>query len=218
MKNKKFLILIFIVLINICCGNKSFDLSSVLVGEDAKKYDFENKDLFLKDHNESKPDVMQYYADENKGLTYGNIPLDNTMGTRITIYKGKVGAIDTNASEKYSLEFVEKIVGKHGKPTATVTYKATVDAMLIKPIFEKLKKVAPDKVSWNQREKNSFTYPTSFFWDNGKSYSILSITIEDDGRIRNKYVTVTKEAYKNDAVFGLKYPAPKESPWYNYMK
>src|SRR5690606_31433253 len=98
MKNKKFLILIFIVLINICCGNKSFDLSSVLVGEDAKKYDFENKDLFLKDHNESKPDVMQYYADENKGSTYGNIPLDNTMGTRITVYNGKVGAIDTNAS------------------------------------------------------------------------------------------------------------------------
>ncbi|WP_265129844.1 hypothetical protein [Chryseobacterium oranimense] len=217
MKKGKFLILIFAVLINICCGNKSFDLSSVSLGEDAKKYDFENKDLFLKD-NGSKPDVVQYYADENKGLMYSNIPLDNTMGTRITIYKGKVGAVDTNAAEKYSLEFVEKITAKHGKPTATVTDKATVDSKLVKPIFEKLKKISPDKVSWSQGEKNSFTYPTSFFWDDGKNYSILSISIEDDGRIRNKYVTVTKDAYRNNAVFGLKYPTPQGSPWYNYMK
>ncbi|SHG65091.1 hypothetical protein SAMN05421866_1113 [Chryseobacterium oranimense] len=217
MKKGKFLILIFAVLINICCGNKSFDLSSVSLGEDAKKYDFENKNLFLKDSG-SNPDVVQYYADENKGLTYSSIPLDNTMGTRITIFKGKVGAIDTNAAEKYSLEFVEKITAKHGKPTATVTDKATVDAKLVKPIFEKLKKISPDKVSWNQGEKNSFTYPTSFFWDDGKNYSILSISIEDDGTIRNKYVTVTKDAYRNNAVFGLKYPTPQGSPWYNYMK
>lgn len=217
MKKGKFLILIFAVLINICCGNKSFDLSSVSLGEDAKKYDFENKNLFLKDSG-SNPDVVQYYADENKGLTYSNIPLDNTMGTRITVFKGKVGAIDTNAAEKYSLEFVEKIAAKHGKPTATVTDKATVDAKLVKPIFEKLKKISPDKVSWNQGEKNSFTYPTSFFWDDGKNYSILSISIEDDGTIRNKYVTVTQDAYRNNAVFGLKYPTPQGSPWYNYMK
>ncbi|MCT2561538.1 hypothetical protein [Chryseobacterium herbae] len=217
MKKGKFLILIFVVLINICCGNKSFDLSSVSLGEEATKYDFENKDVFLKDKS-SKPDVIQYYADENKGLTYGGIPLDITMGTRITVYKGKVGAIDTNAAEKNSLEFVEKIAGKHGKPTATVTDKATVDAKIVKQIFEKLKKVAPDKVSWNQGEKNSFTYPTSFFWDDGKNYSILSLSIEDDGRIRNKYVTVTKDAYRNDAVFGLKYPTPQGSPWYQYMK
>ncbi|WP_343610450.1 hypothetical protein [Chryseobacterium oranimense] len=217
MKKGKFLILIFAVLINICCGNKSFDLSSVSLGEDAKKYDFENKNLFLKDSG-SNPDVVQYYADENKGLTYSSIPLDNTMGTRITVFKGKVGAIDTNAAEKYSLEFVEKIAAKHGKPTATVTDKATVDAKLVKPIFEKLKKISPDKVSWNQGEKNSFTYPTSFFWDDGKNYSILSISIEDDGTIRNKYVTVTKDAYRNNAVFGLKYPTPQGSPWYNYMK
>ncbi|MGK6342713.1 hypothetical protein ACMGDK_10765 [Chryseobacterium sp. DT-3] len=217
MKKGKFLILIFVVLINICCGNKSFDLSSVSLGEDAKKYDLENKDIFLKDKG-SKPDVVQYYADENKGLTYGGILLDNTMGTRITVFKGKVSAIDTNAAEKNSLEFVEKIAGKHGKPTATVTDKATVDAKLVKQIFEKLKKVSPDKVAWNQGEKNSFTYPTSFFWDDGKNYSILSISIEDDGRIRNKYVTVTKDAYRNDVVFGLKYPTPQGSPWYNYMK
>ncbi|WP_223605977.1 hypothetical protein [Chryseobacterium sp. OSA05B] len=217
MKKGKFLVLIFVVLINICCGNKSFDLSSVSLGEDSKKYDLENKDVFLKDKG-SKPDVVQYYADENKGLTYAGIPLDNTMGTRITVYKGKVGAIDTNAAEKSSLEFVEKMAGKHGKPTATVTDKATVDAKIVKQIFEKLKKVAPDKVSWNQGEKNSFTYPTSFFWDDGKNYSILSISIEDDGRIRNKYVTVTKDAYRSDAVFGLKYPTPQGSPWYQYMK
>ena len=49
MKKARVLILIFVVLINICCGNKSFDLSSVSLGDDAKKYDFENKDLFLKD-------------------------------------------------------------------------------------------------------------------------------------------------------------------------
>ncbi|KFF03796.1 hypothetical protein [Chryseobacterium luteum] len=217
MKKGKFLILIFVVLINICCGNKSFDLSSVSLGEEATKYDFENKDVFLKEKG-SKPDVVQYYADENKGLTYGGIPLDNTMGTRITVYKGKVGALDTNAAEKSSLEFVEKITGKHGNPTATVTDKATVDAKIVKQIFEKLKKVAPDKVSWNQDEKNSFTYPTSFFWDDGKNYSILSISIENDGRIRNKYVTVTKDAYRNDVVFGLKYPTPQGSPWYQYMK
>lgn len=215
MKKARVLILIFIVLINICCGNKSFDLSMVSLGDDAKKYDFENKNLFLKDT--AKPDIIQYYADENKGLYYENIPLDNTMGTRITVYKGKVGAVDTNAAEKYSLEFVEKIVKKHGNPTASITDKATVDAKLVKPIFEKLKKLSPEKVSWDQNEKNSFTYPTSFFWDDGKNYSILSISIEDDGKIRNKYISVSKDAYRNNAVFGLKYPAPPASPWYKYM-
>lgn len=190
MKKARVLVLIFVVLINICCGNQSFDLSSVSLGEDAKKYDFENKDLFLKDG--AKADIIQYYADENKGITYGNIPLDNSMGTRITVYKGKVGALDTNAAEKSSLEFVEKIVKKNGNPTASITDKATVDPKLVKPIFEKLKKLSPEKVSWNQNEKNSFTFPTSFFWDDGENYSILSISIEDDGKIRNKYISVTK--------------------------
>lgn len=215
MRKSKVLMLIFVVLVNICCGNKLFDLSSVSLADDAKKYDLENKDLFLKD--EAKPDIIQYYADENKGLSYGNIPLDNTMGTRITVYKGKVGAIDTNAAEKYSLEFVEKIMKKQGKPTAVITDKATVVPQLIKPIFEKLEKVSPGKVSWNKNEKNSFTYPTSFFWDDGKNYYILSIAIENDGRIRNKYISVTKEAYRNNAVFGLQYPIPQGSPWYKYM-
>ncbi|RKE82731.1 hypothetical protein [Chryseobacterium sp. AG363] len=215
MKKARVLVLIFVVLINICCGNQSFDLSSVSLGEDAKKYDFENKDLFLKDG--AKADIIQYYADENKGITYGNIPLDNSMGTRITVYKGEVGALDTNAAEKSSLEFVEKIVKKNGNPTASITDKATVDPKLVKPIFEKLKKLSPEKVSWNQNEKNFFTYPTSFFWDDGKNYSILSISIEDDGKIRNKYISVTKEAYRNNAVFGLKYPTPPASPWYKYM-
>ncbi|ROI06368.1 hypothetical protein EGI16_00230 [Chryseobacterium sp. G0240] len=216
MKKWRVLVLIFVVLINICCGNKSFDLSSVALGDDAKRYDFENKDLFLKDA--SKPDVIQYYADENKGLVYGNIPLDNTMGTRITVYKGKVGALDTNAAEKFSLDFVEKLVSKHGKPAATVTDKTTVDAKQVKQIFEKLKKIFPDKVTWNQDEQNSFTYPSAFFWDDGKNYSILSISIEGDGKVRNKYISVTREAYRNNAVFGLKYPAPQGSPWYNFMK
>ncbi|MET3036290.1 hypothetical protein ABXT08_09325 [Chryseobacterium sp. NRRL B-14859] len=216
MKKWRVLVLVFVVLINICCGNKSFDLSSVALGDDAKKYDFENKDLFLKDA--SKPDVIQYYADENKGLVYGNIPLDNTMGTRITVYKGKVGALDTNAAEKFSLDLVEKLVSKHGKPAATVTDKTTVDAKQVKQIFEKLKKIFPDKVTWNQDEQNSFTYPSAFFWDDGKNYSILSISIEGDGKVKNKYISVTREAYRNNAVFGLKYPAPQGSPWYNFMK
>ncbi|WP_353146783.1 hypothetical protein [Chryseobacterium sp.] len=216
MKKWRVLVLVFVVLINICCGNKSFDLSSVALGDDVKKYDFENKDLFLKDA--SKPDVIQYYADENKGLVYGNIPLDNTMGTRITVYKGKVGALDTNAAEKSSLDFVEKLVSKHGKPAAMVTDKTTVDAKQVKQIFEKLKKIFPDKVTWNQDEQNSFTYPSAFFWDDGKNYSILSISIEGDGKVRNKYISVTREAYRNNAVFGLKYPAPQGSPWYNFMK
>ena len=215
MKKARALVLIFVVLINICCGNKSFDLSSVSLGDDAEKYDFENKDLFLKD--EAKTDIIQYYADENKGVAYGNIPLDNTMGTRITVYKGKVGALDTNAAEKYSLEFVEKIVKKNGNPTASITDKAIVDAQLAKPIFAKLKKLSPEKVSCDQNDKNSFTYPASFFWDDGKNYSILSISIENDGIIRNKYISVTKDAYRNNAVFGLKYPAPTASPWYKYM-
>lgn len=215
MKIGRIIILIFIVLINVCCGSKAFDLSSVILGDDAKKYDFENKDIFLKDA--AKPDIIQYYADENKGLSYGNIALENTMGTRITVYKGKVGALDTNADEKHALEFVEKIVKKHGNPTAAITDKATVEAQLVKSIFEKLKKLSPEKVSWIKNEKNTFTYPTSFFWDDGKNYSILSISIENDGRIRNKYISVTKDAYRNNAVFGLKYPTPQGSPWYQYM-
>ncbi|WP_426479573.1 hypothetical protein ACP3T3_09140 [Chryseobacterium sp. CBSDS_008] len=106
---------------------------------------------------------------------------------------------------------------QHGKPTASITDKATVDTQFIKPIFEKLKKLSPEKVSYNQNEKDSFTYPASFFWDDGRNYSILSISIENDGRIRNKYIAVTKDAYRNNAVFGLKFPTPPASPWYKYM-
>ncbi|KMQ65436.1 hypothetical protein ACM46_05940 [Chryseobacterium angstadtii] len=217
MKTRLFGFLIVTALFNICCESKTFDVASVSPGEDAKKYNFESTGLFLKDETPEK-NIVQYYADENKDLTYDKIPLEKTMGTRITVYKGKIGAVDTNADEKYALEFVEKIVGKNGKPTATVKDQATVEAKSVQPIFEKLKKISPENVSWNQGEKNSFTYPTSFFWDDGKNYSILSIAIEEGGRIRNKYVTVTKEAYRNNAVFGLQYPTPQGSPWYNYMK
>ena len=59
----------------------------------------------------------------------------------------------------------------------------------LQALFEKLKKLSPEKVSWDQNQKNAFTYPTSFFWDDGKNYSILSISIEDDGKIRNKYIS-----------------------------
>ncbi|WP_278352070.1 hypothetical protein [Chryseobacterium gleum] len=87
MKKLRVLILIFVVLINICCGNKSFDLSTVSLSDDAKKYNFENKNLFLKDT--AKPDIIQYYADENKGLSYENIPLDDTMVQELLYTKEK---------------------------------------------------------------------------------------------------------------------------------
>lgn len=42
--------------------------------------------------------------------------------------------------------------------------------------------------------------------------------MESDGRIRNTYTSVTKDAFKNNVVSGLKFPTPVESPWYNYLK
>ena len=219
MKKINLLLLAFAVLINIACGNRPFDLSSVILGDDAKKYDFENKNIFLKDVSVvSGTEVTQYYADENKNMMYGNIPLDHTVGTRITVYKGKVVAFDTNAEEKYSLEFMDKILKKNGKPITFITDEANVNPKIAQQVFEKLKKITPNDVSWNPEDKNTFIYPYSFLWDDGKNYSILSISIENDGNIRNRYLSVTKEAYRNNIVYTLKYPAPKESPWYNYMK
>ncbi|AZA51723.1 hypothetical protein [Chryseobacterium sp. G0201] len=217
MKAKHYGLLILIALVNLCCESKSFDLTSVSLGEDAKKYDFENKNIFLKDETPEKS-VIQYYADENKNITYGNIALDQNLGTRITVYKNKVAAIQTHADPKYSLQFVDKILKGNGKPTTQIIDKAHVDAKASKQIFTNLKNQFPNDVVWIKNEPDTFQYPTSFFWDKDNSYYILSISIESDGTIKNQYLSVTKEAYRNNVVFGLKYPAPKESPWYNYMK
>lgn len=217
MKTKHYGLLILIALLNICCESKSFDLTSVSLGEEAKKYDLENKNIFLKDEAPEKS-VIQYYADENKNITYGGIPLDHTMGTRITVYKGKVAAVQTNAETKSSLQFVEKILKGNGKPTAQITDKAHVDPKSSKQLFTQIKNLSPNDVTWSKEEPDTFQYPKAFFWDKDNAYYILSISVESDGTIKNQYMSVTKEAYKSNVVFGLKYPTPKESPWYNYMK
>lgn len=140
------------------------------------------------------------------------------MGTRITVYKGKIGAVETYADEKHSLDFVRKIVQQKGKPAACLTEKVSLDPGHAKSIVDQLQKVDPEKTRWNDTSRKSFTYPSAFFWNDGRNYSILSIAIENDGRIRNKYITLSREAYVNNAVFGMKYPAPIQSPWYRYMK
>ena len=81
MKTKHYGLLILTALVNLCCESKSFDLKLVSLGEDAKKYGFENKNIFLQDETPEKS-VIQYYADENKNVIYGNIALDkNYQGT-----------------------------------------------------------------------------------------------------------------------------------------
>lgn len=217
MKKNSPLLLIFVVLLNICCGSKSFDLSTIVIGSDEKKYDLQNKNIFLQDVSKDK-NTVQYYADENKGIQYGNIPLSHEMGTRITVYKGKIGAVETYADEKHSLDFVRKIVQQQGKPVAGLTERVSLDRGQAKGIVDQLQKVDPEKTRWNGTGGRSFTYPSAFFWNDGRNYSILSITIENDGRIRNKYITLSREAYINNAVFGMKYPVPVQSPWYRYMK
>lgn len=217
MKKTSPLLLILLVLFNICCGNKSFDLSTIVIGSDEKKYDLQNKNIFLQDVSKDKKTV-QYYADENKGIQYGNIPLSHEMGTRITVYKGKIGAVETYADEKHSLDFVRKIIQQKGKPIAGLTEKVTLDPRQAKDIVGQLQKVDFGKTQWNGTGETSFTYPSAFFWSDGRNYSILSLTIENNGRIRNKYITLSREAYINNAVFGMKYPTPVQSPWYQYMK
>ena len=216
MKNITCLLLSCAALISMAGHAHAFDLSTVALGKDASAYELENKKLFLKDA--PKADAAQYYADENKQIAYGAIPLDPEMGTRISVYKGKIGAVDTNAAEKASLEFAEKIAQKYGKPVAALSDTATLEPALAARIFTRLQKIAPEKVSWKDESKRSFTYPTSLFWSDGASYTILSLNIENDGRIRNRYITASKEAYQANAVYGLKYPAPPASPWYAYMK
>ncbi len=209
--------MIFFVFFNICCQDTSFDVSAIVVGSDEKNYSLSNKKIFLQDISEDKKTV-QYYSDENTGLRYGNIPLNRKMATRITVYKGKIGAVETYADEKHSLDFVRKIVQQQGKPVAGLTERVSLDRGQAKGIVDQLQKVDPEKTRWNGTGGRSFTYPSAFFWNDGRNYSILSITIENDGRIRNKYITLSREAYINNAVFGMKYPVPVQSPWYRYMK
>lgn len=216
MKGIRFLMLISAVLISVGCESKTFDLSLISLGDSAKDTAIQNKDIFMQDEM-LELGAIQYYADENKGLVYQGIPLDNTMGTRITVYKGKIAAFNTNAMDKYSLEFLEKLLKKHGEPTSTLTDRTGTDPVLRK-IFERMKEISPNHISWDADNKSSFYYPAAFLWVEGGNYSILSISVEEDGRVRNRYSSFTKEAYKNNIVWGMKYPPSQNSPWYNYMK
>lgn len=217
MKTKLYGFLILLSIISVSCQKTTFDLSNVKLGDNHKNYDLENKNIFLKDEGDIK-NVIFYDADDNKNIIFGTIPLDSTLSSKITVFNNKIAAIQTNSSPKSSLEFIEKVIKLNGKPVHQISDKAHVDAKVNKQIISQLKKIFPNDVAPVEDEQNSFHYPYAFLWDKENYYSILSFSIDSDGRIRNTYTSFTKEAFKKNIVYGLKFPTPSESPWYNYLK
>lgn len=217
MKSTYYVVLILMAVISASCQKDAFDFSKVKLDDSFKNYSLENKNIFIKNEFES-PHVVVYEADENTNMIFGSIQLDSTLLSQIIVYEDKIAGIKVHSSPKLSLEFIEKIMKINGKPTHVIKDKAHLDAKVDQQLFGHLRKLFPNDVAWVEDEPNSFRYPYAFFWDKGYNYSILSFTIDYDGRIRNTYTAVTKKAFKNNAIPDWKFPPPLESPWYNYMK
>lgn len=85
--------------------------------------------------------------------------------------------------------------------------------------FSGVKACLPNNITQVGYELNTFKYPYLLFWNKDSIYYIFTFHIEwGDGRMRNQYYPLTKEAFHANKIQGYPYPLPAESPLYNYLK
>ena len=210
-----FLLLLFLI----SCA-KNLDLSKLELGKDAAIYNLGDYKS-LSTIPSSSNIVTEYSSKENlaQQINFSKIPIDGSFGINITIYKKKIASFRIVVKQQFSFEFAKKLMDILGKPTIILNDKETLNDSISTPIFNSFKSVFPDNTQWVKEEVNTISYPYLMLWDKDDIYYVFSLNIDgNDGRIRNQYYPLTKEAFRSNVVFGYQYPTQKESPLVNYLK
>ena len=223
MKKRNFLFLFFLLTVGTSCQNKTFDLSTLKLGESAEPYALNKNALLEIVPNSPDKDLVTYSSGERNGLTYEKIPIDSSHITFITVWKNKIGSIEVFAKEEYSFQLAEKLLSDLGTPTAVFIDETSINPEISRQIFSAFHSIFPDDTKWVENEwaennlYDKFEHPYMLFWRKNDVYHVFGITVDWSGRMRNQYHPVTKEAYETGRVFGYPYPLPEDSPLFSYM-
>lgn len=219
MKTINYLLFCIVCVIIISCQEKTFDLATIKLGESADKYKLEKKIMFDEAPLRSSSDnVSDFDTNDDYRFTYGEIPTDSSLSAWITIVDNKIACIDLCIQNEYTLQFAEKLLFELGTPTAMFVEQTNIDSEIGREIFNNIHTVFPDSTQWNEDSNYPLKFPYVIFWEKENVYYIYSMAVDYDGSMRNRYLPVTKEAFRTGKIFWYPYPLPENSPLYNYMK
>ncbi|AXB56144.1 hypothetical protein HYN86_05830 [Flavobacterium fluviale] len=229
MKNKILISLNLILLMS--CSTKSQDLSTIDFNQNAETYldglSFSSKteqkghyeavvkgedaSLKLVDKGELSTNYVFMGEKNTAQLNYGGIPINDVMGTAITVYDNKIAFMRINVKNDQSIALLELLKKKLGTPTEIVKsednpYDETDKSqrLLLEKLPNETKKVKDDVL-----DDYTLTYPENFIWN--KNDVIYQLTFSPTGNyISSQLVVISKKAFKDKIIMG--YHNPDKDP------
>jgi|GEM_PF-1112232 len=229
MKNKILISLNLILLMS--CSTKSQDLSTIDFNQNAETYldglSFSSKteqkghyeavvkgedaSLKLVDKGELSTNYVFMGEKNTAQLNYGGIPINDVMGTAITVYDNKIAFMRINVKNDQSIALLEVLKKKLGTPTEIVlsednSYDETDKSqrLLLEKLPNETKKVKDDVL-----DDYTLTYPENFIWN--KNDVIYQLTFSPTGNyISSQLVVIAKKAFKDKIIMG--YHNPDKDP------
>lgn len=229
MKNKILISLNLILLMS--CSTKSQDLSTIDFNQNAETYldglafsskteqkghyeavvKGEDASLKLVDKGELSTNYVFMGEKNTAKLNYGGIPINDVMGTVITVYDNKIAFMRINVKNDQSIALLEVLKKKLGTPTEIVKsednpYDETDKSqrLLLEKLPNETKKVKDDVL-----DDYTLTYPENFIWN--KNDVIYQLTFSPTGNyISSQLVVISKKAFKEKIIMG--YHNPDKDP------
>lgn len=213
------------------CSTKSQDLSTIDFNQNAETYldglSFSSKteqkghyeavvkgedaSLKLVDKGELSTNYVFMGEKNTAQLNYGGIPINDVMGTAITVYDNKIAFMRINVKNDQSIALLEVLKKKLGTPTEIVKsednpYDETDKSqrLLLEKLPNETKKVKDDVL-----DDYTLTYPENFIWN--KNDVIYQLTFSPTGNyISSQLVVISKKAFKDKIIMG--YHNPDKDP------
>lgn len=213
------------------CSSKSQDLSTIDFSQNAETYldglsfsskteqkghyeavvNGEDASLKLVDKGELSTSYVFMGEKNTAQLNYGGIPINDVMGTALTVYENKIAFMRINVKNDQSIALLDVLKKKLGTPTEIVKsednpYDETDKSqkLLLEKLPNETKKVKDDVL-----DDYTLTYPENFIWD--KNDVIYQLTFSPTGNyISSQLVVISKKAFKDKIIMG--YHAPDKDP------
>ncbi|WP_289664419.1 hypothetical protein [Flavobacterium panacagri] len=228
MKNKILISLNLLLLMS--CTSKSQDLSTIDFNKSAETYldglsfsskteqkghyeavvNGEDASLNLVDKGEKSTNYVFMGEKNTAQLNYGGIPINDVMGTAITVYDNKIAFMRINPKNDQSIALFDFLKKKLGNPTEIVKSENTPYNEI-----DKSQKLLLDKLpNETKKIKDDFddyyiTYPEHFIWNKGDT--IYQLTFSPTGNyVSSQLVVISKKAFKDRIIMG--YHAPDKDP------
>lgn len=212
------------------CTTKSQDLSTIDFNKDAETYlsglsfsskteqkghyeavvNGEDASLKLVDKGELSTNYVFMGEKNTAQLNYGGIPINDVMGTAISVYDNKIAFMRINAKNDQSIALLDVLKKKLGNPTEIVKSENNpfnaIDKsqkLLLEKLPNETKKVKDDL------DDDYITYPEHFIWN--KNDIIYQLTFSPTGDyVSSQLVVISKKAFKDKIIMG--YHVPDKDP------